>query len=89
MQKINTKLYGLSLCLDQEHRHLSEFMDRDLVIPEGGLHRPLPRNNLKQQEAIDKALGSRFSLIQGPPGKYIHILHQVPFVPCNILPEKK
>ncbi|KAK3609927.1 hypothetical protein CHS0354_036696 [Potamilus streckersoni] len=28
----------------------------------------LPRNNHRQQEAITKALKSRFSLIQGPPG---------------------
>ncbi|XP_060608013.1 helicase with zinc finger domain 2-like isoform X2 [Ruditapes philippinarum] len=28
----------------------------------------LPLNNIKQQEAINKALTSRFSLIQGPPG---------------------
>ena len=81
-------MYGLSLCLDQEHRHLSELMYRDLVIPEGSLHKPLPRNNLKQQEAIDKALGSRFSLIQGPPGKIYTHLHQVSFVPSKILPEK-
>jgi hypothetical protein len=44
------------------------YYDGDLEN-KGEACKPLPRNNKKQQEAIDKAMQSRFSLIQGPPGK--------------------
>ena len=52
-------------------------MERDLYFDacsDDPRRKPLPRNNKKQQEAIDKALMSRFSLIQGPPGKFYHLL---------------
>lgn len=59
---------NLKLFTDDDHAHIAELMDRDLAIPAENDVKPLPINNLKQQEAIDKALGSRFTLIQGPPG---------------------
>ncbi|XP_052254570.1 helicase with zinc finger domain 2-like [Dreissena polymorpha] len=57
--------------LDRDHAHIvTTLRDRDLYFDgtEGSDEKPLPRNNKKQQEAIDKALTSRFTLIQGPPG---------------------
>ena len=63
---------------DKEHIDAAKKLtQRDLVIPEcivvDGVknkrkNKPLPPNNKEQQTAIDKALGSRFTLIQGPPG---------------------
>ncbi|XP_052764074.1 helicase with zinc finger domain 2-like isoform X2 [Mya arenaria] len=59
--------------IDEEHiRSANEMEIRDLTYEysRGSTQefRPLPPNNEKQQEAIDKALKSAFSLIQGPPG---------------------
>ncbi|XP_060566279.1 helicase with zinc finger domain 2-like isoform X2 [Ruditapes philippinarum] len=57
--------------LDKDHKHIASLIERDLyydACSDDPRRRPLPPNNKKQQEAIDKALKSRFSLIQGPPG---------------------
>lgn len=57
---------------DKSHMHNASLIERDLYYEassEDPLRKALPRNNEKQQEAINKALQSRFSLIQGPPGK--------------------
>ncbi|KAH3699068.1 hypothetical protein DPMN_074022 [Dreissena polymorpha] len=64
---LNTKIPDL----DRDHMHIvSTLSKRDLSFEgmEGSDERPLPPNNKMQQEAIDKALKSRFTLIQGPPG---------------------
>jgi len=58
--------------LDQDHLRIAGRMDKDLFFGgnESDPHKmSLPRNNRKQQQAIDKALTSRFTLIQGPPGR--------------------
>ncbi|XP_045159228.1 helicase with zinc finger domain 2-like isoform X2 [Mercenaria mercenaria] len=57
--------------LDRDHKHIASLIERDLYYDASSddpRRKPLPPNNKKQQEAIDKALMSRFSLIQGPPG---------------------
>ena len=56
--------------LDTDHAQIAELMERDLNIEPEGEARRLPPNNARQQEAIDKALGNSFTLIQGPPGNY-------------------
>ena len=55
------------LISDPGHAHLAVIIERDFVVGSGD-DVSLPKNNTKQQEAIDKALTERFSLIQGPPG---------------------
>ena len=74
MKNINTNEEGKNKIvlifyfrLDQGHAHLARLIERDLWIVSAD-SAPLPENNQKQQEAIDKALTQRFSLIQGPPG---------------------
>ncbi|XP_052774243.1 helicase with zinc finger domain 2-like isoform X1 [Mya arenaria] len=56
--------------LDRDHAHQVELIERDLYFAasDNPQDKTLPRNNKKQQEAIDKALTSKFTLIQGPPG---------------------
>ncbi|KAL4236479.1 helicase [Mactra antiquata] len=57
--------------LDKTYKRAASKMDRDLTYDESEDdpgRKPLPRNNEKQQEAVDKAMMSKFSLIQGPPG---------------------
>ncbi|WAR23838.1 HELZ2-like protein [Mya arenaria] len=56
--------------LDRDHAHIVGLIERDLYFAasDNPQDRTLPRNNPKQQEAIDKALSSKFTLIQGPPG---------------------
>jgi len=57
---------------DRLHEHHASLLKRDLNIKtEKEEDRPLPPNNPKQQEAIDKAMMSKFTLIQGPPGKLL------------------
>ena len=66
---LNKKMFA---SLDRDHAHIvTTLRERDLYFDgtQGSDERPLPKNNQKQQEAIDKALTSRFTLIQGPPGK--------------------
>ena len=60
--------------IDKDHVKIAEVMERDLYIPPSDDVKPLPRNNKRQQEAIDKAIGSTFTLIQGPPGINLHSL---------------
>ena len=63
-------LYFIFNIVDDDHVKIAEvMMERDLYIPPSDDVKPLPRNNKRQQTAIDKALGSTFTLIQGPPGK--------------------
>ncbi|XP_053391000.1 helicase with zinc finger domain 2-like isoform X2 [Mercenaria mercenaria] len=63
---------NLPICdLDDSRKHIVSHIDRDLYLDYNTVNprnRPLPPNNIKQQQAIDKALMARFSLIQGPPG---------------------
>ncbi|XP_053394348.1 helicase with zinc finger domain 2-like [Mercenaria mercenaria] len=57
--------------LDKSRKHIGRLIERDLYYDasnEDLRKKALPKNNIKQQEAIDKALESTFSLIQGPPG---------------------
>ncbi|WAR23847.1 HELZ2-like protein [Mya arenaria] len=59
--------------LDRDHAHIVQMIVRDLHFDEcdntqNTRTHILPPNNEKQQEAIDKALASKFTLIQGPPG---------------------
>jgi len=58
---------------DRLHAHHASLLERDLFIinTENEEDRPLPRNNKRQQEAINKAMASKFTLIQGPPGYII------------------
>ncbi|XP_033737774.1 helicase with zinc finger domain 2-like isoform X4 [Pecten maximus] len=48
--------------LDDLHEEIAKEIPRDIEIDS------LPRNNHQQNNAIENALTSRFSLIQGPPG---------------------
>ncbi|XP_069126262.1 3'-5' exoribonuclease HELZ2-like isoform X4 [Argopecten irradians] len=48
--------------LDELHDEIAKEVPRDIEI------KHLPKNNHQQQNAIENALTSRFSLIQGPPG---------------------
>ncbi|XP_045158491.2 LOW QUALITY PROTEIN: helicase with zinc finger domain 2-like [Mercenaria mercenaria] len=50
--------------LDRSRKHIAASIEHDMYYSTVDL----PKNNKKQQEAIDNALVSRFSLIQGPPG---------------------
>ncbi|KAL3868674.1 hypothetical protein ACJMK2_041452 [Sinanodonta woodiana] len=53
--------------LDPEHIRISSIIERDVPFTS------LCKNNRNQNEAIDKALSSAFSLIQGPPGTFREI----------------
>jgi hypothetical protein len=58
---------------DDELIEIADKLDKDLVIKikdDENAWKPLPKNNVRQKEAIYKALKSRFTLIQGPPGIY-------------------
>ncbi|CAG2248110.1 unnamed protein product [Mytilus edulis] len=54
--------------LEQDHLRLCRTMNYDVDIP------GFPSNNTQQYTAIKKALHSRFSLIQGPPGWVVNKL---------------
>ncbi|XP_053395656.1 helicase with zinc finger domain 2-like [Mercenaria mercenaria] len=57
--------------LGRGHKQLSNMIERDLYFSNNSKDpksKALPKNNLKQQEAIDMALRNQFTLIQGPPG---------------------
>ncbi|XP_052774255.1 helicase with zinc finger domain 2-like isoform X2 [Mya arenaria] len=56
--------------LDRDHAHIVNLIERDLYFAasDNPQDKTLPRNNKRQQEAIDNALTSKFTLIQGPPG---------------------
>jgi len=56
--------------LDALHRSIVKDMPRDVYLP--GLE--VAENNPQQHIAIDKALRSSYSLIQGPPGIQISYL---------------
>lgn len=52
---------------DQDHLRLCRIMSYEVDVP------GFPTNNTQQHTAIKKALNSRFSLIQGPPGTIWHL----------------
>ncbi|WAR23841.1 HELZ2-like protein, partial [Mya arenaria] len=59
-----------SLATYRDHAQIVDLIERDLCFTasDNQQDKTLPRNNRRQQEAIDKALTSKFTLIQGPPG---------------------
>ena len=77
MSNCNTylQLENLFHIVDKDHAHIAHLIERDLkIVLSDEITLPLPPNNENQQEAINKALDSRFSLIQGPPGKQIFLI---------------
>lgn len=70
-------IFKFYFCPDRDYSEIAHQIKRDLYYKAGDddpKRGHLPPNNGMQQQAIDKALESPFSIIQGPPG-YINKIY--------------